>query len=266
LIEWNFTNVSVIGSSHLKTGLPCQDANRCLMFNDREPILIAVVSDGAGSAQYADLGSSLVCNSVLEKLKAFFQSGNTIDDLNKEYVETLIQDVNKEIREFACLYNSTSREFACTIISAVVCLNKAIFFQIGDGAIVVMSPDDNGLLNWVFWPQNGEYANTTFFLTDENAITNMNYDIVNKPIDKIAIITDGLQNIALHYQSKTVYQPFFQKCFEILKENESRSINEKKELFTKILSSDLFNERTDDDKTLILAERRSYLEDVNESI
>lgn len=266
MIEWNFVNVSVIGSSHSKMGLPCQDTCKCFIINNQAPIFIAVAADGAGSAQYADLGSKFACNIFIEKLIVFFQSGNSIENLKREYIENLIQEIKVNISEYASSYNSNPREFACTIITAIIGLNSAVFFQIGDGAIVVSSSEDNGSFNWVFWPQNGEYINTTFFLTDENTINNLNFDSVNKKIEKIAIFTDGLQTMALNYQSKVVHQPFFQKCFEIIKNHETQSIDERNEQFSNILSSNIFNERTDDDKTLILAERRSYLEDADENL
>ena len=38
------------------------------------------------------------------------------------------------------------------------------YFQIGDGGIVVSNEEN---YDTVFWPEQGEYANTTFFISDD---------------------------------------------------------------------------------------------------
>src|SRR5947207_12025637 len=48
-----------------------------------------------------------------------------------------------------------------------------------DGVIVVSQ--DGGEWGWVFWPQRGEYANTTRFLTDEDAVARLEVEPFARP-------------------------------------------------------------------------------------
>ena len=59
-------------------------------------------------------------------------------------------------------------DYACTLLGVVASPSRIAYFQIGDGAIVIPSGEP-GTYDWVFWPQHGEYANTTNFVTDANA-------------------------------------------------------------------------------------------------
>ena len=61
------------------------------------------------------------------------------------------------------------RDYASTLLAAVLRHEESVFLQIGDGVIVVQGADRGGWA-WVFWPDHGEYANVTSFLSDENAI------------------------------------------------------------------------------------------------
>jgi len=71
-LNWKFLNASVLGTSHQKTDLPCQD--ECIIDSVKDAfgneVLIAVVSDGAGSAKHANQASETTCSTlftVLEK-------------------------------------------------------------------------------------------------------------------------------------------------------------------------------------------------------
>ena len=99
------------------------------------------------------------------------------------------------------------------MLGAVVGHDRAAFFQIGDGAIVVSNraePDDYG---WVFWPQHGAFANETNFITQENALEVLEFELEERCVDKIAIFTDGIERLVLDLQEKTVPAPFFRTLF-----------------------------------------------------
>ena len=58
---WRYALASVVGTSHLASGTPCQDASTCQVLEDGSgrSVLVAFVADGAGSALYADEGATL---------------------------------------------------------------------------------------------------------------------------------------------------------------------------------------------------------------
>jgi hypothetical protein len=136
----------------------------------------------------------------------------------------------------------------------VIFPNKACFLQVGDGAII--RNDGTGHFTWLWWPQNGEYQNTTAFLIDDPNFANLKTRVIEERIDEVAVFSDGLQMLALNNETETVHQPFFKDLFKWLrlaKENEHIAILDKK--LADYLAGDIINNRTDDDKTLLLATR-----------
>lgn len=142
------------------------------------------------------------------------------------------------------------RELACTLVAAIVAESSAIFVQIGDGAIVLGDETGCGV---VFWPQSGEYANTTHFLTDRQFEESLQFARRHGRITEFAAFTDGLERLILRFADRTVHTPSLAPMFDAL-----RKSADEKALFAPLrmfLRSDRVNERTNDDKTLILAVR-----------
>jgi hypothetical protein len=151
----------------------------------------------------------------------------------------------------ACIRNIELREFACTLLAAIVGNQGAVFSQLGDGAIIYR---DGERYQTAFWPQNGEFANSTFFLTGQDFERNLMCRSVAGDFDEFAVFTDGLQPLALHYASRSVHGPFFEPMFAALRsEPTPETLESPLRIF---LNSESINERTDDDKTLVLATRR----------
>lgn len=259
-VEWRVAHTSVIGTSHEKTGLPCQDLSCCRIVSDPygRQVLLAVASDGAGSAPRSLDGATLA---VAWFLRDFGDAATCsgLDGITKKFIQDWLYRIRSEIRDRAEAHDLSPREFACTILGAVVGYDRAAFFQIGDGAIVVSNrtePDDYG---WVFWPQHGEFANQTNFLTQEDALKVLEFELEEQCIDEVAIFTDGIERLVLDLQEKTAHAPFFRTLFGWLAKNEPAAVGEEipeSEIVSRYLGSTQINDRTDDDKTLILATRR----------
>ncbi len=237
----------------MKKSQLCQDYCDCCELEHE--VIVAVASDGAGSAQYARVASQLVCSLVIKEIKKFFDEGNKIETMDKDYFQKVLENIKKEISECAKKSDSKLREYACTLMISVVGKEYATFFQIGDGAIVVTyqkEPDD---YKYIFWPQRGEYENTTYFITDKNAASKCQFIATDSIIDKFAIITDGLQGMALHYKTKSVHSPFFNLLFKYLVQSKDGNDEISFDSLKKFLNLPQVNERTDDDKTLVIALR-----------
>src|SRR5262249_12376686 len=133
----------------------------------------------------------------------------------------------------------------------------AAFLQIGDGAIVISHGEEDGW-SWVFWPQHGEFANTTNFIVSDNARECLAFDLAPRRIDELAIFTDGLEDLVLHQASRTVHQPFFNSVFKPVRESVAQGYDESLSTsLERYLESPIVCERTDDDKTLVIATRRT---------
>jgi hypothetical protein len=261
-----------VGTAHVRRGLPCQDACRCeeLATAAGEPLLLALVADGAGSAPRAEIGSRLACDLVQAELRAFFAAGGALGDLSRQAVEDLLARLQGAVAVRAEADGCRVRDYACTLLAAVVGTDRAVFFQVGDGAIVVSaaaggaegpaaeSPGQETAAEygWVFWPGSGEYENVTFFATEPDAKEHLEWDLLLRPIEEIALFSDGLQRLALHYASRTVHAPFFRSKLSVLSES-AASPEALAAGLSNFLASPEVDLRTDDDRTLVLATRRA---------
>ncbi len=256
---WRCIAASSIGTSHVRAGLPCQDSAECRLFSARgdDPALVAVVSDGAGSAPESEEGSRLACSTASDAVLKLLQSGGTSRDVTREFAQSTIKDFQREVSLRADGKGRTPRDFACTLLLAVVDDDGAAFLQIGDGAIVVGPRQEPDEYCWVFWPQRGEYENQTNFATDPGATDQLDHEVIEAPVDEVALLSDGLQRLALHYQSQTVHAPFFRPIFAPLRMARTGFSTPLSLSLARFLDSQPVNERTDDDKTLILATRRT---------
>ena len=260
-VEWRVAHASVIGTSHEKTGLPCQDAGCCRMATDPEGrhVLLAVACDRAGSASRSLDGATLTIHRFLREFSEA-TSHLGLDGITKEFVGDWLSRVRAEIRDGAEASDLSPREFACTLLGAVVGQDRAAFFQIGDGAIVVSNRAEPNDYGWVFWPQHGEFANQTNFITQDNALEILQFELEERCVDEIAMFTDGIERLVLDLQKKTAHAPFFRTLFGWLVKTEPAAVGGKipaSEVVRRYLSSKQINDKTDDDKTLILASRRA---------
>jgi hypothetical protein len=248
---WKYLNESVQGTSHQQLRIVCQDASFVTPYVvDGTEVLILVCSDGAGSAKEAQAGSCLACAAAAKCVIDFFESGHPTSDLSEDIGRAWVRDVHASLRKHAHDRSIAVREFACTLLLAVVAPDRAAFAQIGDGAIVIQG---DAQFDTVFWPQSGEYQNTTYFVTDEAYENSCACKTIDRRIDEIALFTDGLQMLALNYANRTVHEPFFKSMLAAL-----RSVPDRQDLIVpmrQFLDSPNVNGRTDDDKTLILATR-----------
>lgn len=252
---WHRAYASVIGTSHAKTSLPCQDACACrvVQSTNGSEMLLAVVSDGAGSAQRSDFSSTLTVELFLGHFGRLAKEDETLHNISKELVLEWLADLRNKILEQASLESLQTQDFFCTLVGAVIGPNSAVFVQIGDGAIIV-SEIDSDEYGYIFWPQHGEFANQTNFLFQDNISKTLEFEFVHKDFKKIALFSDGIERLVLDFSSKIVHPPALNSIFEWL-ERENCNDDHPSAALTAYLSSDFINQRTDDDKSLIMATR-----------
>lgn len=255
--SWHTSFATVIGTSHQKQDTICQDAGCCerILLNDNTEILLAMVSDGAGSASKSDIASKAIVELFLSEFKKTILEGNSLKNIDKAFVINWLESVRDHITILATEASVPIREYACTVLCAIVGVKEAIFFQLGDGAIVV-SKNDSEEYSPVFWPQHGEYANQTNFVIQSNFDENLEFSYLTEQFDKIAVFTDGLERLVLDFTSRTAHAPAFSTIFDWLAKKEITDNNTQCPALAAYLSSEYINSRTDDDKTLIMAIRQ----------
>jgi hypothetical protein len=252
---WRHIAQSLQGPSHLADGIACQDSNLVhLLGGEATGTLVACVADGAGSAKFSDTGATIACNAVLENAAAHFEtSGGHFDDLNREDVLRWCEDARTRIQQEAKTRECNCRELATTLCVVIAAPNCSVFFQIGDGAIIVGS---HGIYGVVFWPQSGEYANSTNFLTADDFQDRLEFLTTTSRCSEVALFTDGLERLALRFDSQTPHGPFFAPLFRALRTSDN--LDGLTAALRQFLASDSVQVRSDDDKTLILATRDAH--------
>ncbi|MGH2523940.1 MAG: protein phosphatase 2C domain-containing protein, partial [Anaerolineales bacterium] len=125
--------------------------------------------------------------------------------------------------------------------------------QLGDGvAVAGLEP---GELFIAAPPQRGEYANETYFLTQAEALQQVDVRYYPRPVRMVAAMTDGLTRLAVQMALNEPHLPFFQPLLAFAAGADDEA--EAQSQLAAFLASERVCARTDDDKTLVLALRRS---------
>ena len=141
------------------------------------------------------------------------------------------------------------REYAATALLAVASDHQTLCARIGDGGIVLRrTPAD--AFEVALWPDSGEYANQTYFITDDAAAERIAIARFDDVSDVVAF-SDGLQNLALEQATRTAFPPFFLPLVAAVRRARDRNGKLHAQLVD-YLNSPAINERTADDKSLVV--------------
>lgn len=238
-------------------GIPCQDhAQVATMPALGAPhTLIAVASDGAGSASRSDEGARAACTAFLEFSRLALGWICDAEHLTDSFGVEALSDLQADIAGLAKDQNEPVSAFACTLLGALVTLDAALFVQLGDGAIVYRTVSD---ARWrlAARAQRGEFANETVFITRGDAVRYLQAVRVNKPICDFAMMTDGVEFLAIKQPQGEPHSTFFDHVTAGLRNiAEPGEVHAHSGWIEAFLTSNEVNKRTDDDKTLIVATR-----------
>ena len=253
----------VEGSSHDRSGVECQDFGGVRFLTDTaEAPLLLFVADGAGSAARSREGAEFVCNQFATYFSDFFASGGVIPEVTRSICEAWITETREALRSLASSEDASLRDFACTFLGAILGKSGSRFLQVGDGAIVYS--DERDQYGWVAWPEQTEYTNVTYFVTQDGAEAHLQFEKGGPDVVEVAIFSDGIQRLALQMATRQVHDPFFRHVFSNLRTEEPGISKKVGADIADLLKSPAVLSRTDDDKTLVLA-TRLCLEDPSSS-
>lgn len=254
--SWRIGCVSTIGSSHEKSGTPCQDSSRWSVLTDHpDTPLLLCVSDGAGSAKRSDEGSAHACDEFINHFSDLLGRGVRCADLVEREFRAWMGECRASLRNLAEEQDAPAKEFACTFLGAIIGKTHCAFIQLGDGGIVVSAPDAEGDYAPVLWPEETEYANVTYFLTGLDAEEHLQIAIMDRRVEEVALFSDGLQRLALQMATKSAHGPFFRAMFGPLR-NEPAGLSQRHDDWLReFMNSKGVLQRTDDDKSLAMATR-----------
>lgn len=216
-IPFDTASGSVAGKDH-RTGVPKnRQDDYCILRSDKA--LVAVVSDGCGSGGLAstgnpfvsaagssELGASLAVRLMAQGLMRAIASGY---GASQKVVWQVQRDVEAQLRVIAMnmgpsLSEVVDRYFLFTLLGAVVTSERALFFGLGDGLILVngvpvgesvLQADEHNQ------PVYLGYALTGSQLTDQDP-SRLNISVVHEApsaeVEHFLLATDGAYELIAH--------------------------------------------------------------------
>ena len=257
--EWLVTGVAVRGKGHIDSGQPCQDWCAARTSADGRWVA-AVACDGAGSAAKADEGARIVAEGLADSLIALAPKVDERDPgpwIRDEVYRALIE-LREQLRA-----RGDIRDYDCTVVASLMGPTGGMIAHVGDGLALGASvrvhgdaPGEpvglwDGLV--VSPPENGEYANETMFVTQDDWYKHVRITPLSKDLDLLVLTTDGMMPFVVlnGWQPNSRFlDPAVTKLLRTLDPGER----------TRLLESWLGDPETlpatSDDKTLMLLLRR----------
>lgn len=244
-VAWRWASASVIGTSHTQNGDRLQDAYAVSELGNG--CIFAVVSDGAGSAKFGGFGAWLTCRFLSVRLRTWVQENRELP--SDEGLADWVNELRDRISAIATRRGSAPRQFAATLAAIFITPDEAVTLHIGDSAIVGRK---GGKWDVLCWPENGEYASSTYFVTDDPG-PRLNITRHQREHDAFALFSDGVGDLALSHLEQAAHPRFFDPMLRPVDSalGEGR-LGELSAKLATYLASPSVCERTDDDKTLIL--------------
>ena len=256
--RWRIATATAPGSSHLKDALPNQDAVACRLVEvGIGEIVVAAVADGAGSAPRSDEGSRTAVDAAVATI---------VDGINRQpaaafgerLAESLARDAVRQakiaVERYGLRHNVPVRELASTLIVAFASDDLVTAAQVGDGAVIAFNIG-SGEARTLCAAHTGEYANETTFITsrsEPDQIADVGH-ASGHDYDVVALITDGLQNLALKMPEREAFLGFWNPMLnDLAHTDEPEAVPERLHAF---ISGERVQSRTTDDVTIAIAAR-----------
>lgn len=252
---WRVSHASAIGQAHLNQNTECQDRLQCRKIETGEgTVLIAAIADGAGSTTNGGRGAEIACETFVATVADFLNAKDaSVKSLTVEFGVGWLGFTRRKITEAAQANEKTVRDYAATFLGAVVGKSSAAFYQIGDGGIVFSIAGDAPSYRFAVAPAETLYVNMTDFITDETATERLRFNFVEEAIEDLVLFSDGIFPVAVDFQTNEPHAPFLSPMMAPLRNGvDGDGLNGKLHAF---LASPKINDKTDDDKTIILASR-----------
>ncbi len=141
------------------------------------------------------------------------------------------------------------RQLAATLVVLTVRDGQLLALQIGDSALVARR---GGVWEAICWPENGEFASSTYFITDDPEVR---LRTARLPLehDAFALFSDGIENLALDHAMVQPHARFFEPMIRpVDRSPEAGKLKQLSVALGQYLDSAAVCDRTDDDKTLVL--------------
>ena len=204
-MSWQIIGESVRGAAHYRNGKPNQDAWDTIQ---NEYCTVLAVADGHGSRKYerSDVGAKLAVHVALALLNDFARQHQQTEDIRqiKQAADYLPRRLVQAWREAVDSEDNGQTEdskqrytlYGTTLLAALVTDNYALYAQIGDGDVLILTRD--GQLQRPIPKNNQLIANETFSLCEDKAIYHIELNLQSfnhSPTPELIFLaTDGYAN------------------------------------------------------------------------
>lgn len=161
-MNWKLMACAAQGRRHTAMQIPCQDKVRTV---STDGLWIGALSDGAGSASHSHYGAQCVVDTVCSLLSASFDTLFDMADADMAKA-IIIEEIFLALAKTAQSLGVTTQDLAATLLFVAVKDRRMLMGHIGDGVICYSR---GGMLRVASRPTNGEFANSTVFVTSRSA-------------------------------------------------------------------------------------------------
>ncbi len=220
------------GMSHREVSMPCQDYTGYVTKNK---VSVIALSDGAGSSKYAEEAAKKTIEWLLEDVPTNFDS---ISSSKADFVargQASLMKLGYSMKDCCCtmLFFATHQD------------GRWLCGHIGDGMIIMSDNKDTNILSA---PENGDYINQTYFLSEPWAIEHFRLQ-EGHILDETSILmtSDGCSDALCNWETMEP-APAAARICTWLKSHEESEVES-------ALHADLnerFSTRSDDDMSLAL--------------
>ena len=254
--DWRVATATAAGASHSRNNTPNQDAvSYSLIEVGYGQVAVIAVADGAGSAAHSDEGSRIAVSAAVAAVAEGINR-QPAAVFGKHLADSLARSAVKQARTAVVRYglkqNIPPNELASTLILAIASDSLFTAAQVGDGAVIAFNIA-TGAAKTLCDAHTGEYANETTFITSRSRpheIASVGH-ASGYDYDALALITDGLQNLALKMPEREAFLGFWNPMLQDLAQtDEPEAVSERLHAF---ISGERVQSRTTDDVTIAIA-------------
>lgn len=249
----SYALASVKGPYHKNLNKSCEDAGACLSLPfSKEPIFLGAIADGAGSVPFGREGALLAVKETLLFFKHSYASFS--QDTFEIHVRKLIAHIRRLLQKKATEKNVPLSSLASTLLAFCATPSALYFFQVGDGFAAIRQHTQSSaekVYYLVTLPQKGEHENETYFVTSNCVYEAIKCLVITPTPTFLAMATDGIEGAALKKPEFLPFAPFFAPLESFLEQQTGNNQDASKNL-ADFLKSPKFQEKSSDDKTLLL--------------
>lgn len=155
----------IVGRSHAQASTPCQDYVSSRNWRGMACIALA---DGAGSRAQSEFGAEVAVKATIRFVSRHFdelwaQAGQNAASVAQQLLDCCLAALQRKAKRLKC----SLEDLACTLMFVAHHRGRYLAGHLGDGFIARLT--DAGGVEAFSRPDNGEFSNTTVFVTDPSA-------------------------------------------------------------------------------------------------